>query len=265
MRFYNPHTSPPEKVESTALFPKSSLEEGCARCLDLELLPSVTSVLGTVRQEFVERWRMGEAIKNFSKHGNARMAIIQHYATDSKESLFGTRVHETIHQFTQGIPIEDEEAYAHALPLVDWLQKNECQTLLSEETLACSKSGTAGTIDLVLRDKNGKKILGDVKVVKVSNRFEKIPPLTYRCQLSAYERMLLEIDPEPMQKMSFYLASPFGDLTTPQLTIFRYSEDYYPEFQACLALWHAQYGKKNEKPQREDHNPHVSFDPFTHK
>jgi hypothetical protein len=265
MRFYDPSSNPAARIDSQTLFPNCSAEEACQRCLKLGLLPSVTSVLATLRQEYVEKWKMGEAIRNYQKHGNARMAVEEHFKTDSKESQFGTRVHEVIHQFTQNEKITDKEALEHALPLIEWLHENKCEVLQSETTLACEKTGSAGTIDLVLRDKRKQKILGDIKVVKMSRKFEKIPPLNYRCQLSAYERMLLEQDPEPMERTSFYLASPFGDDKTPQLTIFRYSEDYYPEFQACLALWHAQYGKKYEKPKKEEHKKHIAFNPFDHR
>jgi hypothetical protein len=265
MRFYDPSSTPPERVDSQQLFPKSTPEEACQRCLKLGLLPSVTSVLAILRQEHIEKWKMGEAIRNYQRHGNARMAVEEHFSKDSKESQFGTRVHDAVHRFTQNQPIEDEAALNHALPLIEWLRENECQVLLSEATLACQKTGTAGTIDLLLRDKTQKKILGDIKVVKMSPRFEKIPPLNYRCQLSAYERMLLQQDPEPIQRVSFYLASAFGEDKIPQLTVFRYKEDYYPEFQACLALWHAQYGPKYEKPQKEEKQKHLPFNPFDHR
>jgi len=80
------------------------------------LLPSVTSVLAVIRQEYIEKWKMGEAIKNFSRHGNAYMAVEEHYSTDSKESKFGTRVHDAIHNYVTQKPIEDKEALHYALP-----------------------------------------------------------------------------------------------------------------------------------------------------
>jgi hypothetical protein len=77
--------------------------------------------------------------------------------------------------------------------------------------------------------------------------------------------MILEEDPEPLQRVSFYLSSPYGETNLPKLTLFQYKEDYFPEFQACLTLWHAQYGKKNEKPEEENQNTHTSFNPFDHR
>jgi len=77
--------------------------------------------------------------------------------------------------------------------------------------------------------------------------------------------MILEKDPEPLERVSFYLTSPFGDKNTPELTLFRYQEDYYPEFQACLALWHAQYGRKYESPKKEEPKKHIGFNPFDHR
>jgi hypothetical protein len=254
MRFYNPTTNPPERVDSKELFPMVDEETAARRCVNMGLLPSVTNVLGVIRQEWLEKWKMGEAIKNFQKHGNQWKAIEEFFDRDSPESNFGTEVHEIVHQAVTGGTIGDSKAAKYALPAIEWLNKNMGELLGSEVTLACHTVGAGGTIDLAFKRKNGKRVLGDLKVVKIRKNYHHGPPLGYRCQLSAYSRMFYgdpvkegwdeEAIPE---RLSLYLASPFGDDTVPRLMLFPYKQDYWDEFVACRTIWHAQFGKTYEE------------------
>jgi len=251
MRFYNPDTNPPECIDSQTLFPKVDEVTAAQRCLKLGYLPSVTTVLGVIRQEWLEKWKMREAIKRFEKTGNAWMAVEDQYNKDSKESIFGTSLHECVNQFLQGNMEKKSTTEAkHALPLMKWLEKNMKELILTEGTLACRKTGCAGTVDLVFKDKEGRETIGDIKVVKVRKDKKQSPPLSYRCQLSAYAKMLGQEDHKKYRRVSLYLASPYGDETEPKLIVFDYTKDYYPEFEACLKLWSSQYGQNLENPKQ---------------
>lgn len=266
MRFYDPSTDPPEQLDSATLFPKCEDIDATQRCLKLGLLPSVTSVLSVIRQEYLERWKMSEAIKNYRRHGNAWLAVDEHYSLDSKESAFGTQVHEIIHQFATGKPMGNGKPLEHALPAIKWLRENVQDFLISEGTVACNQTGAAGTIDLAFTNKAGEEIIGDLKVVKIRKDYPTIPPLGYRCQLSAYNQMLKVKTGIDRKRLSLYLASPFGDQPNPRLLIFPYKNDYYPKFQACLALWHSQYGFDYEEVQNIiPAAPPSHFDPLAFK
>ena len=246
MRFYDPSDPDPRPVEAEGLFPKADTEEACRRCLAMGLVPSVTAVLGVIRQEYIERWKMSEAIKNFQRHGNAWMAVDTLFSSDSRESSFGTAVHDSIHRWLTGKPVAQGQPWTHALPAVDWLRRNMGQLLVSEETFACRKTGTGGTIDIAFLDKAGEHVLADIKVVKIRRAYPAKPPLAYRAQLSAYEMMLRERGMPAMRRVSLYLASPFGDCPEPKLIVFPYKRGYEGEFRAALELWHAQFGTEKE-------------------
>lgn len=249
MRFYNPDTDPPECIDSQGIFPKIDEITAAQRCLKLGYLPSVTTVLGVIRQEWLEKWKMREAIKRFEKTGNAWVAVEDQYNKDSKESLFGTSLHDCVNKFLTGnIEKKDTLEAKHALPLMQWLEKNMKDLILTEETLACRKTGCAGTVDLVFIDKDGRETIGDIKVVKVRKDKKQSPPLSYRCQLSAYARMLGQEDYTKYRRVSLYLTSPYGDIIEPKLIIFNYKHDYYPDFEACMRIWTSQYGNHIEDP-----------------
>lgn len=227
----------------------ADLDEACRRCVAIGLVPSVTSVLSVIRQEYLERWKMSEAIRNFQKHGNAWAAVDSLFSKNSKESTFGTEVHDRVHRWLTGQTVEKGKAWDHALPAIDWLRRNMAELIMSEGTLACRKTGTGGTIDIAFIDTNGNHVLADIKVVKIRKAYPPKPPLAYRAQLSAYEMMLREAKGlPPMQRISLYLASPFGDTPLPELTLFSYNRSYETEFRAALELWHAQFGGTCEKP-----------------
>jgi hypothetical protein len=249
MRFYNPETDPPECIDSQTLFPKVDEITAARRCIKLGYLPSVTTVLGVIRQEWLEKWKMREAIKSFEKTGNAWLAIDNQYNKDSKESIFGTALHDCVSQFLQGnVEKKDTLEAKHALPLMQWLDKNMKELILTEGTLACKDTGCAGTVDLVFVDKEGRETIGDIKVVKVRKDKKQNPPLSYRCQLSAYAKMIGQNDYKKFRRISLYLTSPYGDITEPKLIVFDYTKDYYPQFQACLSIWSSQYGEQVEEP-----------------
>lgn len=247
MRFYDPSDPTPSPVSAEAIFPKADTEEACRRCIAMGMVPSVTSVLGVIRQEYVERWKMSEAIKNFQKHGNAWLAVDSMFNSDSRESRFGTEVHDCVHRWLTGQEIVKGRPWDHALPAVDWLRRNMGKLLVSEGTYACRETGTGGTIDIAFESKDGRPVLADIKVVKMRKAYPPKPPLAYRAQLSAYEMMLRARGMPPMQRVSLYLASPFGDMTVPKVTVFLYNRDYEKEFRAALEIWHAQFGGGVEK------------------
>jgi hypothetical protein len=121
------------------------------------------------------------------------------------------------------------------------------ELIMSEVTLTDKELGCAGTVDLVFIDKDGQETIGDIKVVKMKSNKASAPPLSYRCQLSAYSKMIGKKEYKKYRRISLYLASPFGETREPTLKVYEYSQDYIKEFESCLCLWHAQYGTQVEE------------------
>lgn len=264
MRFYDPTIKDaPERLDSLELFPRAGEIEGARRCLALGFLPSVTTVLNVHREEYLERWLMGQAIQEYAQNGNkAKEAVAHIYDRESENAQFGTDCHEVMECVMLGKPMPDvsDDVMKHAAPLVKWIRDNVKGTLFCEKTLASEKVGAAGTVDMVFVHKNGRRIIGDLKVVKFSWKFPPKPGLAYKMQLSAYEGMIQEIRPDEYTRMSFYLASPFGWDKKPDIKVFEHGRCYLDAFKACRLLWDESIYQEMPQPMAGG-IVHATFDP----
>jgi hypothetical protein len=237
MRFYDPNTNPPERLDSLELFPKLEEKEGAWRCLQMGLHPSVTTVLSVFREEYLERWYCKQSIETYIKQEvkDPRKAVKEFFEAPSENAQFGTDVHQIVSDYALKVPcsITDPQTLRHAAPLLGWLKNKVKNFIISEETIASESLKTAGTIDLVFEMNDGRKILGDIKVVKFSEKYPPKPGIGYRAQLSAYADMLKTERGLDVGRMSLYLASPFGYDPAPGLKIFRYKECYLQAFKAA--------------------------------
>jgi hypothetical protein len=238
MRFYDPTTAVPERLDSLELFPKLDEKEGAKKCLRLGLYPSVTTVLNVIREEYLERWLIKEAIKEVLAGKTMDEAVNEVYDRESPNAVFGTDCHAVAeHWFGAPKPEVTKKVEAHAAPLIRWFDKNVKEKIFSERLLTSPSMQVAGAVDLGFIDNQDRRIVGDIKVVKFSDRFPPSPGLAYRCQLSAYREMLREDDGHDYLRVSFYLASPFGWDKTPKLRVFEHDHDYLPAFKAARLLW----------------------------
>lgn len=266
MRFYS-QDNPPERFDSLELFPKHDEISGAKKCLKMGLLPSVTTVLNVHREEYLERWLCGQAIQEYAQNGNkAKEAVAHIYTRESENAQFGTDCHEVMEAAMKGekMPEVSNDVMLHAGPLLAWIKKNVKETLFCEKTLASPTVGAAGTVDMVFIHNNGRRIVGDLKVVKFSYKFPPKPGLAYKMQLSAYEGMIQEVRPDDYTRMSFYLASPFGWDKKPDLRIFEHGVDYLPAFRNCRALWDAEIMQETPRSLIGDTIPNT-WDPSTYK
>jgi hypothetical protein len=240
---------------------------GAKKCLKMGLLPSVTTVLNVHREEYLERWLMGQAIQEYSTNGNdAKGAVAHIYNRESENAQFGTDCHGVMEAAMKGekMPEVTNEVMLHTGPLLAWIKKNVKETLFCEKTMASPRVGAAGTVDMVFIHNNGRRIIGDLKVTKFSFKFPPKPGLAYKMQLSAYEGMIQEVRPDEYTRMSFYLASPFGWDKKPDMRIFEHSVDYLPAFQSARALWDANIMQEMPKSLIGDVIPNT-WDPSTYK
>ena len=97
--------------------------------------------------------------------------------------LVGTVVHGLIEDFLQGkkIPNQSDEKVVNCWNLfLDWWNKQEYEVVELEKKVFSKKYNYAGTLDLVLKDKQGNLILADIKT---SNQIS----FDYTLQLNAYK------------------------------------------------------------------------------
>lgn len=241
MRFYDPTQSPPERLDSLEMLPNLSEKDGAKKCLKMGLYPSVTTVLNIIREEYLERWLIKEAIQEVLNGKSMEAAVSEVYDRESPNAAFGTGCHAIAEEWF-GHPKQEvtELMEKHARPLIDWFEKNVKERVFSELLLASPSMKVAGAVDLGFIDQKDRLIVGDIKVVKFSDKFPPSPGLAYRCQLSAYREMLREHDGRDYHRMSLYLASPFGWDKKPRLRIFEHDHCYLNAFKACRLLWEEQ-------------------------
>lgn len=114
---------------------------------------------------------------------------IIHHATNKTEKikedagLVGSVVHGLIEDYllNKKIPNQSDKAVVNCFNLfLDWWNTQEYQVVELEKKIFSKKHNYAGTLDLVLRDKNGNLVLADIKT---SNHIS----FDYTLQLNAYK------------------------------------------------------------------------------
>ena len=154
MRFYDPATNPPDRYHTEDLFPTADEDTAARKCLKMGLLPSVTTVLGSLREVYLEEWKMRESVKvgRIDLETSPSDIVRRLQDEDSPNSGFGTEVHNTIECFLKGEPVDvSERAKKHAAPAIAWLKENMAEVLHSETTLADADLKSAGTIDSAIK------------------------------------------------------------------------------------------------------------------
>jgi hypothetical protein len=238
MRFYAPGP-PVERFDSLELFPTLAEKKGAEKCLKMNLYPSVTTVLSVIREEYLERWFIKEAIKMFQDGLTMEESVDQIYSRESPNAKFGTDCHAMGEWwFGAAKPEVSELVEAHSAPLLRWFDNNVKEIIFSERLLASPTMKVAGAVDFGYIRKDGVRCVGDLKVVKYSSKYPPAPGHTYRMQLSAYREMLREDDGHDYHRTSLYLASPFGWNNKPyMLPPFEHTKCHLDEFKACRLLW----------------------------
>lgn len=244
MRFYDiDDQNAIQRIESSDIFPGKDEEAAVSRCIRMGLVPSVTSILGIIREEYLEKWFMREAIQIWAdKGGEHKDAVTEVFSRESPNAMFGTSVHEVgeVWMKREIFPIVEDAVRAHAAPMLKWFEKNVKRPIFAERLLGSRELRTAGSADFGFEDMSGRLVLADLKVVKFSTKFPPKPGLGYRAQLAAYKEMLRESTGDNYHPVSLYLASPFGWDKHPAMRVFEYGDkDYLPAFKSARDLWEA--------------------------
>ena len=168
---------------------------------DGEKVESVTGICGRgIPKPQLVNWlvytpirEIKDSINNIMDNGQTldRVSLerIIHQATNKTEKvkvdagLVGSVVHGLIEDYLQGkkIPIQSDKAVVNCWNLfLDWWKTQEYQVVELEKKIFSKKHNYAGTLDLVLKDKQGNLVLADIKT---SNHIS----FDYTLQLNAYK------------------------------------------------------------------------------
>lgn len=259
MRFYT-NEEDPQRTSTEEMFPEMEETKAAKKLLKCGLLPSVTTVLDVTREDYLERWLQGQVIQEYDRNGgDAKAAIAEVSDRESENAVFGTDCHEVIekHLLGEDPPDVSDQVKAHSAPLVRWLKDNVKRVIAAEVCRASADLGAAGMIDMAFELNDGTLVVGDLKVVKFSYKFPPKPGFAYRLQLSAYEHMLYEMTGDHYQRVSFYLASPFGWDKKPDFRVFKHTRDYLPAFRLTRQIW------EERLLQEELHHERTSSIPVT--
>jgi hypothetical protein len=244
MHFYKPDKT---RVNLREIFTGQHIEEAIHQALALGWLPGVTTILGAIRHEHLEEWKIKQAIETFIRNGNKDAQAASHHV-DTQAADFGTDAHQIIHQYLTSR--QKGEKYTPTFqtniatlqachPLIRYLDQNLAEVIATEERFACPTLGFGGTIDLIYRDHDGKTIVGDMKFKKRHPKFPIRAEPEYAYQLAAYatafERENQSVD--RTHRRSFLLASPFGKDPRPHLEIKQWDRDFFPQFASLHQIW----------------------------
>ncbi len=104
-------------------------------CLRMGMQPSVTTVLGVHREEYLEKWLCGQAVQEYAQNGNDAKAAVDHiYVRENDNAQFGTDCHAVVEAWLLGEPTPDvsDEVKKHTAPMIRWLKDNVKDILFAE-------------------------------------------------------------------------------------------------------------------------------------
>jgi len=159
----------------------------------LNLLPSVTSILGIIAKPQLDDWKQTQAVMSAltlpRKEGEIDDDFAKRVVLDSREQVSeaasrGTKVHAAIEQFLLfGEICPDVSVREIFLPFVDWAKENILDICYSERVLV--GDGYAGTCDLKAEIRGVGLAIADFKTRRPYNgKFAGY--ITDNLQLSAY-------------------------------------------------------------------------------
>lgn len=264
MRFYRANTC--ERIEFDDKETAKALKEG--------YVPSVSTILGIIHKEFLEKWIIKNCLNHYKISGNLEKAKA---FRDNSSAEFGTCCHSILEGYSQGNGFEvlsetrlketesgdleevniivgvkganwtvecTQDHITAVTPALDWVDKNVDEFIFVEKQFADGELGYGGTADMLLILKTGEFLLGDLKCKKNSWKFPIHPSVEYKYQLSAY-RNHFKKEYGDMMIGNLLIASPFGANQSPYYPFIKPEiyghKDWTEGFNAAYRLWIEQY------------------------
>lgn len=141
--------------------------------------PSVTTVLGVVKDEFIDSiWKPSKLVELARQHDFMHWRDVEQLTYGTREhpmsgdvissSEFGTTVHHCIEQWVNHLWLgqdapEETPWDMWAMPFVSWIETNDVRPIACERLVACNRIKIAGSVDFIGHDAEGKLFLADYK------------------------------------------------------------------------------------------------------
>ena len=125
----------------------------------LQLLPSVTSILGIFAKPQLDQWKMRqvalasmrlERTRGESDDYLADRIIDEAFAQVEQAADLGSRIHDALEKYYDGVPVADD-LQVYTRPVVEWKDAKQLEFVERERKVVNTEHGFAGTMDVACR------------------------------------------------------------------------------------------------------------------
>lgn len=218
---------------------------------ELNLLPSVTSVLSVIDKPELDNWRVSQAIHSAltlprlpdeGEDAFAERVLADAEAQANKAAEFGTRIHDAIAECMKArmepgyhAQMKGEE-YNFIQPFIVWADENIEQVHAVEQCVGHPSIGVAGRMDLDCTLKNVGRCIVDFKTQQVKDGKARFWD-DWALQLAAYSELCFNSDRLPRHSVSIIIPSNEPGPVYPKVWNTYGSNYYLGLFDAALEIW----------------------------
>jgi hypothetical protein len=166
----------------------------------LDLLPSVTNILGVIAKPELTAWLQEQAvmaaltlprIAGETEDAFAKRVVEDSLTTRDGAADFGTAFHHGAERIAQTLEVDQADLLSAWLNRYrDWFQENVVTCRWTEQRAVSTEFGYAGTADLLIEHKVHGLCLVDLKTMKINPKYKMKPYSTWAYQLAAYRKAL---------------------------------------------------------------------------
>jgi len=166
----------------------------------LDLLPSVTNILGVIAKPELTAWLQEQAvmaaltlprIAGETEDAFAKRVVEDSLTTRDGAADFGTAFHHGAERIAKTLEVDRADLLSPWLELYrDWFQANSVRCIWTEQRVVSNQFGYAGTADLLIEHKVHGLCLVDLKTMKINPKYKVKPYSTWAYQLAAYRKAL---------------------------------------------------------------------------
>lgn len=166
----------------------------------LDLLPSVTNILGVIAKPELTAWLQEQAvmaaltlprIAGETEDAFAKRVVEDSLTTRDGAADFGTAFHHGAERIAQTLEVDQADLLSAWLNRYrDWFQENVVTCRWTEQRVVSNQFGYAGTADLLIEHKVHGLCLVDLKTMKINPKYKMKPYSTWAYQLAAYRKAL---------------------------------------------------------------------------
>lgn len=166
----------------------------------LDLLPSVTNILGVIAKPELTAWLQEQAvmaaltlprIAGEAEDAFAKRVVEDSLTTRDGAADFGTAFHHGAERIAQTLEVDQADLLSAWLNRYrDWWQENVLTCRWTEQRVVSNQFGFAGTADLLIEHKVHGLCLVDLKTMKINPKYKMKPYSTWAYQLAAYRKAL---------------------------------------------------------------------------